>query len=357
MAEEEIDCGKAGGEWLSGITPLSSFCALKYGNELPPTPPTVLDVLAQYTKEPFLDRRDEDPRPMELLKSYGSRLSFQDPQQLEDKPRSMSGIGPRGASVTWPVVPGNLIWSSKDIHYDTIRRFGVYIGGDMVVDMGQGVRAVSPREGLVYWKPFVVKDEDERVKVTDISEFTNSGRMRCGLMAPSRFFTEQKQENSLSDVIDLAVASVGVKTRRLMRPDSHHFAIYVKTGKWIVDSSAYSRPRHVHPTYFKGEFYNNTHVEESAKTLKFTDSDCVIQPAEMEHPGAIPAPEGSLISLECPGFVAIFHTIPFTEELIRQYELAEPFHEPFSNTFLAEDQVADILASAEDFKNKYGQIV
>ena len=352
---QEFECGQSGGEWLSGITPLSSFCATRYENELPPSPPEVVDVLAQYNKEPLL-KGQEDTRPLELLKSYGSRLLFEEAYKLEQVSHKLTGIGPRGSSVSWPVVPGNLIWASRDIHYDSVRRFGIYIGDDMVVDMGQGVRAVSPKESLVYWKTHIT-DPTERVKVTSLLEFTNNGKTRCGLLAPSRFFSPSDQENTLADVIDLAVASVDVLTRRLKRNDSHHFAIYVKTGKWIVDSGTHTRPRHVHPTFFKGEFFNGKHIEESSKTLKFTESDCEIQPAELEHPGAIPAPEGELVSLKCPGFVAVFHIVPFAEELIRQYELAEPFHEPFSNTFIAEDQVADILASAEDFKNKYSQLI
>jgi len=329
-------CFSEGGEWIKGLTPLSSHCASAKANTLPPHPPSQTDILDQKNREPPKTPETDLKQIIDIARFRSHVLGIPD--------GIMIGLGPKDAKVTWPLCAGDVVWRANDeSHIDKIRRLGVYLGQGVIVDLGTAQRDVSKTTGHVYWRALIANPE-ERATITSPEAFTKGERLRCGVYNSSNELTNPRME-----VVLMGAACVGTLLRRLTRPDAQHIAAYLHTGVWLIENISY---RMATPVYFRGEF-NKRDIATNADKLEFTKSQCTISASGEGEEGGIPdAAPDSYIVISCPSFSESYNTIQLAEELYRQKRDVQPYHDPLTGVFIAEDQVADVMMSAVALKSE-----
>lgn len=324
-------CLEKGGEWVSGLTMLTSHCVKKATDTLPAHPPSQSDILAQREKDPPPKENEREIDQVIEAARFKSHL-------LGASDSSLKGLGPKNEMVSWPLAPGDVVWRSISAspNDDTTRLFGIYLGNGLIVQLGPAQRAVSLYEGRTYWKAIIGQDDKQRATLTTPSGFITEN-VRCGVYNP---------ENSIPRIASvlMGAACFGVVLKRLIRPDSQHIAAYIRTGVWLVESPSALDRRIVSPVHFKGEF---TKSKLGSAAPGFSGSSVMIKTSDVGEPGEIPnAVEDAFVTFETINFTVSYPTLSLAEELIRQKEMIQPFHDPLTGTFIAEDQVASILLAA-----------
>jgi len=329
MMDESLSCA---GDWIKGITPLTSYCASRYPDQLPATPPSIssLQSLRVKTAAP--------PIPAELERHIGA-LHMRS-QTLDQPEGTISGEGPRGIGVSWPVAPGDVVWAATSTDRDAVRKMGVYIGGSHVIYLGRAIRSVSYSEGRAFWRMATAEDgvdETERVSLVGSADFTAGAR--CGTYNPS------KHSGDRLWAVRRAVACFGIPFGKLTRIGAQHIAAYIRTGAWLVESPETLTRRTVSPIYFSGSYSRSNEALYAAPG--FSKSAVEVSGVSESTEEEIPSEQETAFAMvSSPGFREVYHSIPLAEELYRQKEDVQPYHDPLTGSFLAEDQVADVLHMA-----------
>lgn len=329
-------CLVEGGEWVAGMTPLSSYCASQSPDMLPAYPPSETDILDQKHKAPPSPSGGDVDEA--LIDSVSENVRMRS-HILDIPDAAITGIGPKDATVLWPLCPGDVVWRSfPNGNFDTNRRVGIYLSKGLIMDLGVMTRAISKIEGRIYWSATELNDE-ERAKVVSVATFGLEGSVRCGV-----YNTPLGSVARVWTVI-MAIACNGVLLKRLYRPDAQHIAVYLHSRQWLVDGPGALTLRLVYPVYFNGTFNKHSVTGNDITFHGSVVQRCVISSTDRAEEGGIPDMPDSYIKLDC-GFTETYHSIPFAEELYRQKRDVQPYHDPFSGVFLAEDQVAEIFLAA-----------
>lgn len=331
-------CTARGGVWLEGSTFLTSYCAAGRSNTLSANPPTEWDLVQQRLADPAPSGFYDAEKLAKIV--HNAKLRSHNLGVLDTL--GLTSIGPLGQKVTWPIAPGDVIWKNSESVAsgpDTERRIGVYIGEGMVVCMGPAIRAISPRDGRVYWKQHA-PDPAERVRVVTLEQFGANGRSRCGVFN----YKASAQYMDRMQAILLAAASVGVSLRRLVVPGAQHIAAYIRTGVWMIESPEGLDVRMIAPVSFSGTFSRLS--QDETTPVMYDNSQCKIEFKNIADPRDLIQKPGMYTTFTTSTFSVVYITTSLAEELIRQKMAVQPFHVPLTGTFIAEDQVANILATA-----------
>lgn len=330
---EQSTCVRKGGEWVAGMTGLTSYCVEKGRQDaLSALPPSETDLISLRDSTFLLD-----PTVEEVVRNARFRSHV-----LDVPDASMKGIGPLGGVVSWPLAPGDVVWRSEETpdNSDALRRMGVYLGSGIVVYLGNARRAVSPRDGRVYWASAPTQGG---ARTMSPESFVGDSAKRCGIYNPTDTLLTRM------DTVLLAAACVGVPFARLSRPDAQHIAAYVRTGVWLAEMREGLDRRVASPVYFAGEF-RKSKMGAATAGITFDTSSVVIDTTDTCEPGEIPEHKNSYVTLKSNEFTITYPTTAIAEELYRQKQAVQPYHEPFTGAFLAEDQVGSILLTAVDYK-------
>lgn len=330
------ECFQKGGEWVSGLTPLSSRCARGSDDILPAHPPSESDILIQKEKDPPPKGGETDVERIVEISRMRSHL-------LGMRTATLGGLGPTNEKVSWPLSPGDVVWKAVTpgrSNVDETRECGIYLGEGIIIHLGRMKRAVTTIEGRAYWKAVVDPGSNERAKVVTPSGFMAGAAARCGV-----YNRECRGMPRVASVL-LGAACHGVLLRRLARPDAQHIAAYIRTGVWLAESPAAMDRRIAAPVHFRGEFSKSSVVE---RAPGFDKSSVSVEMKSVGEPGEIPQESTSafVVMHELEGkFSVSYPTVPLAEELLRQKEMVQPFHDPLTGRFLAEDQVALIFLTS-----------
>ena len=321
---KETSCTSSGGEWVRGLTNLTSHCLENLADSIEHEYPTGTDIMAQRLKDPPPSGFDDDQLAASIWKDLKQNYT-----RLDVADTTLVGLGPNDTVVSWPISPGDLAWAGSIGEKDVVRHFGVCVGGGRVVDLGTAVRAICEPDTCVYWKPSI-ESSMERVRISTIDSFTGAGTMRCGVYNYHTIRTRM-------DAVRFALLCVGVLTTRLSRLDAQHIAVYITSTAWLLNTADSAMRRVVFPSYISGTFSRSTVRSYENPGYLAGSSACLMS-----------ITDDNMVQFSCNGIVLAYPIIPLAEELMRQRDNIQPYHEPTTGAYLAEDDVANILASATD---------
>jgi hypothetical protein len=312
-AKRKERCTTGGGDWIAGLTDLTSKCAARLPDVIQEEYPNETSIVSQRLKDPPPAGFRDDQIAASLWDEILPTLLREDYAALSG---GLRGVGPNGIDVIWPLTPGDIVWSAvpTDDGLDRTRRFGVFMARNVVIDFGKAERAAD------YW---AAVPGNGRVTLVDTDKFVPMNAARCGV------FNSVSNEDR-TDIVRLAVVCVGTLLRRLTHPNAQHFAAYLATGRWRMTNMAHRVPR---PIRVQGNFYPAS--------------------ADLGLPGYGTSGnftyeiEGTEITAHV-GSVALvtYNLIQYGEELYFQKQFLEPFRDPLIGIHLAEDTAAAILLEA-----------
>lgn len=298
-------CIAEGGEWIKGISDLSSHCAFKSSNMLPPIAPTITDIEAQKLKDP--PKSQAKPQNLDDLVTMPAGRA----RLLGIPDASMMGRAFSGAKVLWPLCPGDVLWAAQSDDPWAAREFGVYLGRGLIVSLGPAKPAKGPVKP--HWA--ALPTGDRRSSITTPNGFCNGGESYCGV------YNTQSHKRSRLESIKLAAATVGAVLTRLNRPDAQHIATYIGSGYWL------NKELTLLDNYAMPEFFSGRHGgEEDTRQAPSVEV------------------QGNKVHVRGPSFEESYDLVSLTDELYRQKKDVQPFHDPMTKLFFKEGDVATILA-------------
>lgn len=327
MEQRQQRCDASGGDWVAGLSDLTSHCVARAPDAIQDEEPSETVLVAQRLKDPPPAGFADDEVASALWERIAPDIAA---GKYSAHAGALQGVGPNGAQVTWPLTPGDAVWAQvpQVDGSDKTRRLGIYLGDRKIIDFGNAERALD------YWKAAPAAPS-ERVRLVSEEEFVGDLSMRCGV-------NNSVPPEGRGEVVRMAVICVGTVQQRLTHPDAQHIVPYFLTGLWRMSSMQRRIPR---PIRIRGDIMpasvDSTGLPGFANSRYYTI---------LYQPGNVIIKIGDENNGQWAELV--YDILQCGEELYFQKQYMEPFRDPLTCVPLAEDTAAGIMAEASEQANR-----